>query len=193
MPHRRSAMKTCCAALVVVLSLVARTDAGTYFIEAESFQSTGGWRVIGERSARECSGLAALDGATGKADGTASTTVAVKDAGKYRIWVRYSSPPSRRGPFRVTASAGERQLGGETFDLEAEGRSARDTFVWGHFTTELPEGDVTLTLSKHENKNAGALARHVDCLLLTQDEELVPNHLHFGAQTFLRITLGEGL
>jgi hypothetical protein len=182
-----------CAAFFGILASAATAQAGTYFIEAESFQSTGGWRVIGERSARECSGLAALDGATGKADGTASTTVAVKDAGKYRIWVRYSSPPSRRGPFRVTASAGARQLGGETFDLEAEGRSARDTFVWGHFAAELPEGDVTLTLSKHENKNAGALARHVDCLLLTQDEGLVPNHLHFGAQTFLRITLGEGL
>jgi hypothetical protein len=184
-------MRICCAA-VIALSLAARVDAGTYLIEAESFATDGGWRVIEGRAARECSGLAALDGAVGKADGTARATVAVKDAGRYRIWVRYSSPPSRRGPFRVSVAAGARQLGGETFDLEFDGRNSRDTFVWQHFTAELPEGEVTLTLAKHENKNAGTLARHIDCLLLTQDEELVPNHLHFGAQTFLRVTFLEG-
>jgi len=180
------------AAFVGILVSAATAQAGTYFVEAESFQTDGGWRVIEGRAARECSGLAALDGAVGKPDGTASTTVAVKDAGRYRIWVRYSSPPTRRGPFRVSAAAGARQLGSETFDLEAEGRGARDTFVWQSFTVELPEGEVTLTLAKHENKNAGTLARHVDCLLLTQDESLVPNHLHFGAQTFLRVTLEAG-
>jgi len=182
-----------CAVLVSIFISAATAQAGTYFIEAESFQTTGGWKVLQGQPAREASGLAALDGATGKSDGTASTTVAVKDAGKYKIWVRYSSVPNRRGPFRVTVTAGSREPASELFDAEFEGRSARDTSVWRSFTAELPEGDVTLTLSKHENKNAPAPARHVDCLLLTQDESLVPNHLHFGAQTFVRITLGEGL
>ena len=66
---------------------------------------------------------------------------------------------SRRGPFRLSATAGARQLGSETFDLEAEGRSARDTFVWRHFTAELPEGEVTFTLAKHDRRVTHALTR----------------------------------
>jgi hypothetical protein len=32
----------------------------------------------------------------------------------------------------------------------------------------------------------------IDCLLLTMDDKLVPNHLQYGAQTYVRVTLGEG-
>jgi hypothetical protein len=32
----------------------------------------------------------------------------------------------------------------------------------------------------------------VDCVLLTMDEKLVPNHLNYGAQTFVRVTFGDG-
>ena len=60
------------------------------------------------------------------------------------------------------------------------------------FEADLPEGEVTLKLSKHENKNSAGPSRQVDCLLLTMDPKLVPNHLHYGAQTFVRVTLGEG-
>ena len=34
--------------------------------------------------------------------------------------------------------------------------------------------------------------RHVDCLLLTTDTQLVPSHLPYGPQTFVRVTMGEG-
>jgi len=52
-------------------------------------------------------------------------------------------------------------------------------------------GEVTLSLSKHEQKNCIGYVRHVDCLLLTTDEKLVPDHMPFGTQTLMRVTLDE--
>ncbi|MEI6130845.1 MAG: hypothetical protein WCR59_12320, partial [Planctomycetota bacterium] len=84
-----------------------------------------------------------------------------------------------------------REVGGEVFDTAPTGKNTRDPEVWSSFDVVLPQGQVTLTLSKHENKNSSGTSRLVDCLLLTMDEDLVPNHLHFGAQTFVRVTLGD--
>jgi beta-galactosidase GanA len=167
-------------------------EAGEVFVEAENFKSAGGWVAQTGPGLREASGLAVLNGATGAKDGVATTTVGIKDAGHYRIWVRYSSHPKWRGPFHVTALSGKRVLGDGLFDAEFEGESARDAETWRSFEADLPEGEVTLRLSKHENKNAGGIARQVDCLLLTMDDRLVPNHLNYGAQTFMRVTLGDG-
>ncbi len=177
-------------AVVALLAGLAR--AGEVFIEAESFKSSGGWVVESGPSAKQASGVATLNGSGGAKDGVATTTVNIKDAGHYRVWVRYSSHPKYRGPFHVTVLAGERMLGAALFDIEFAGDRTKPVEVWKSFGVDLPEGDVTLRLSKHENKNASALARQVDCLLLTMDEKLVPNHLHYGAQTFVRVTLGEG-
>jgi len=166
--------------------------ASEIFVEAETFRSSGGWVVESGPGAREASGLAVLNGAGGAKDGVAAATVSIKDAGHYRVWVRYRSHPTWRGPFHVAALSGDRVLGEGLFDAEFEGKSSRDAQTWRSFEAELPEGEVTLRFSKHENKNAGGLARRVDCLLLTMDEKLVPNHLNYGAQTYVRVTLGEG-
>jgi hypothetical protein len=175
------------SSLCFVLAAVAQ--GGEYFIEAESFQSDGGWSVT--NNAKRASNLAMLGGATGKKDGVATTVVNVKDAGPYHVWVRYASTPRWRGPFRLSVFAGDRELGGAVFDNHFEGKSSRDPEVWKSFDVELSEGPVTLRLSKHENQNSPGLSRLVDCVLLTMDDKLVPNHLHFGAQTFVRFTLGD--
>lgn len=185
-------MRACCSIAALSLFVASTASAGTYFVEAESFKSSGGWQVVTGREAREASGLAELSGASGDRAGVAAATVSVKDAGQYRIWVRYASHPKYRGPFRVTALAGERELASGLFDAEFEGRNARDQQTWKSFTAELPEGEVTLRLSKHENQNSSGLARHVDCVLLTMDDDLVPNHLYYGAQTYARVTIGPG-
>ncbi len=180
------------SAFLVVASVTVASQAGEVFIEAENFKSSGGWEKISGGIARTASGTAMLNGAGGAKDGVATATVSIKDAGHYRIWVRYSSHPKWRGPFHVTALAGERVLGDGLFDSVFEGKSARDTEIWSSFEAELPEGEVTLRLGKHESKNASGPARLVDCLLLTMDDKLVPNHLNYGAQTFVRVTFGEG-
>src|SRR4051812_43365349 len=178
--------------LPLLLSSVSLARASEVFIEAESFKSSGGWEVRSGPEARSASGTAMLHGGTGAKDGVATATVSIKDAGHYRIWVRYSSHPKWRGPFHVSALAGGRVLGDGLFDAAFEGKTARDTETWRSFEAELPEGEVILKLSKHENQNAGGLARMVDCLLLTMDDKLVPNHLKYGTQTYVRVTLGEG-
>ena len=185
-------MSATCALLVALHLTIAAARAGEVFLEAESFKSPGGWEVVTGPAARTASGVAVLGGAGGAKDGIATATVQIKDAGHYRIWVRYSSHPKWRGPFRVTARAGEREMGSGLFDAEFEGKTARDTETWKSFEADLPEGEVTLQLGKHENKNCSAVARLVDCLLLTMDGKLAPNHLHYGAQTFVRVTLGDG-
>lgn len=165
--------------------------AASAFIEAEAFTATGGWEVVTGDRARMASGLAMLDGSRARRDGVATGTVTIKDAGHYHIWVRYMSHPKWRGPFEVAAVAGGRELGSGKFDLTFEGKSARDLGTWKFFEAVLPEGEVTLRLKKLDQGASGP-ARLVDCFLLTMDRHEVPNHLHYGAQTFVRVTLGEG-
>src|SRR5690606_12084328 len=118
---------------------------------------------------------------------SASTTFSIKDSGKYKIWVRYASHPERRGAFRVDAKVEGRDVGSGLFDDSFEGKGTRASDVWKSFDATLPEGEVTLVVSKHEDGTAS-----VDCLLLTMEEDLVPNHLEFNAQTFVRVTVGSG-
>jgi hypothetical protein len=184
-----NSLQLCIWFLFVLLSSLR---AGEVFIEAESFQSAGGWQAVSGPAARLASGTAALSGASGPGDGVATATVSIKDAGRYHLWVRYSAHAQYRGPFRVTARAGDRELGSALFDAEFDAKSTRDPIVWQSFAADLPEGEITLRLSKHENKNCSAITRLIDCLLLTMDDKLVPNHLHYGAQTWVRVTLGEG-
>jgi hypothetical protein len=184
-------MKSALVGALLAAFCIATGRASEIFLEAESFQSEAGWEIVDGPLARAASGVAMIGGATGDARGTAKRSVSIKDAGRYRAWVRYASHPKWRGPFRVTATAAGREVGGAVFDAEFAGKSARDTATWGSFEVDLPEGEVLLTLSKHENKNCSALARLVDCLLLTMDTQLVPNHLRYGAQTFVRVAIGE--
>ena len=66
-------------------------------------------------------------------------------------------------------------------------------YTWQSLDAELPAGDVTLSLSKHEQKNCVGYVRHVDCLLLTTDQKLVPDHLPYGPQTLRARHDGRGL
>lgn len=170
----------------------ASVMAGEVFIEAENFISADGWTKVDGPAAKQASGLAVLGGAGGKADGVATATVSIKDAGNHHIWVRHSTHPEYRGPFHVTVLSGDRVLGEALFDSEVEGRGTRYEQTWKSFEAILPEGEITLRLGKHESQNCSAVTRMVDCLLLTMDDRLVPNHLNYGAQTFVRVKLGEG-
>jgi len=180
-----------CACAAAVFLANARAD--TVFIEAEAFTpSSAGWKVVTGPSQRQTSGLAALNGSSGPRDAVATTTVTLKEAGYYRVWVRFASYERWRGPFRVAVLQGGRELGGEVFDTAPAAKSKRDHSVWKSFEADLPAGEVTLKLSKHQNQNCSGYARSVDCLLLTTDAKLVPNHLRYGTQTYLRVTIGDG-
>jgi hypothetical protein len=184
-------MKYFIAMLLLVAGWSAPAFASTVFVEGETFKSDGGWQVVSGPETRSASGLAALSGSQGAPDGIATATVSIKDAGHYRVWVRYTSHPTRRAPFHVTALSNGREFGDGIFDASFEGKSARNQETWKYFEADLPEGDVTLRLSKHDRKNSDSGTRLVDCLLLTMDDKLVPNHLDFGAQTYVRVRLGD--
>jgi hypothetical protein len=184
-------MKYVIAMLLLVAGWSAPAFASTVFVEAETFKSDHGWQVVSGPETRSASGLAALSGSQGAADGIATAAVSIKDAGHYRIWVRYTSHPTRRAPFHVTALSGSKELGDGLFDAAFEGKSTRNQETWKYFEADLPEGDVTLRLSKHERKNSDSGTRLVDCLLLTMDDKLVPSHLDYGAQTYVRVRLGD--
>src|SRR4051812_10997277 len=129
----------CAVLLTWTLSTVAGR-AGSAFIEAETFTTTGGWQVATGDRAKAASGLALLDGSRARRDGVATGTVTLKDAGRYFIWVRYQCHPKYRGPFQVTALAGGRELGSGTFDRTFEGKGPRVQGVWKSFEAVLPEG-----------------------------------------------------
>src|SRR4051812_42107919 len=88
--------------LLASLTAASAARAGVGFAEARAFASWGGWAVVEGPAGRRASGLAMLGGAGGVANGVATKVVTIKDAGHYRIWVRYTSHPRWRGPFRVT-------------------------------------------------------------------------------------------
>lgn len=175
--------------LLLFFALSLPALAGEYFLEAESFR---GWNPVDGPAARTASGMKMLSGAAGDVRGAATATVQVKDPGRYHVWVRYSSHPKWRGPFHLSVLAGDRVLADGLFDEAFEGRTATNHMIWRSFEADLPAGDLTLRLSKHENTNSSGLSRMVDCVLLTMDPTAVPNHLNYGAQTYVRVTLGEG-
>ncbi len=178
---------------VGLLPFLAAARADTVFIEAETMQpSSSGWVATSNDQTRRASRTKTLWGADGAGDAVAKKTVRVSEAGRYRVWVRYMQVGAWRGPFQLAISAGEKQLAAKTFDLEVQPGVADWEYTWQSFEADLPAGEVTLSLAKHEQKNCVGYVRHVDCVLLTSDHKLVPDHLPFGPQTLVRVTMGEG-
>lgn len=164
--------------------------AETIFVEAESFTpSSPGWRAVTTPEIARASRVKTMWGADGPGDAAATKTLTLREAGRYRVWVRWLQVSAWRGPFRVAVSAGGREIAAYVFDQQTLAGVEDWDFAWQFFPAELPAGEVTLTLSKHERKNCVGYVRHVDCLLLTTDEKLKPSHVPYGPQTLLRVTL----
>ena len=179
--------------LLAVLLLPRLLMAETHFVEAETFTpSADGWKAVGANEVRRASRAKTMWGADGSGDAIATKSVTIQQAGKFNIWVRWMQVSAWRGPFRVSVSAAGREVAAKTFDLEVRPGVADWDFAWQSFEAQLPAGEVLLTLTKHEQKNCVGYVRQVDCLLLTTDQELKPNHVSFGPQTFLRVTVGDG-
>lgn len=182
-----------------VLGLAPAARAATFFVEGETFQVTGdGWRTdaaVGGEEERYCqppaSGMRALRGATGAGDSTASTTLTLPAAGVYRLHVRYFLAPER-GPFHVDVLQQGQVIAGKDFDVEKRADVEVWNYVWDALDARLAAGETVVRVSKYRQQNCSTLARWVDCIELTDDTMLVPDHLKYGPQTWLRITLDEG-
>lgn len=178
----------CCLFIFAITSGIARAE--TVFIEAETFQpSSPGWQpTSGEQRASRAQ---TLWGADGPGDAIATRTVTLSEAGAYRVWVRYLHVGAWRGPFALSISAAGNEIAKKGFDLEPAAGVTDWTYSWQSLKADLPAGEITLSLAKHEQKNCVGYVRRVDCLLLSTDEQLVPDHLPYGPQTFVRVTFGE--
>jgi len=177
---------------VFVLFLASAVSAETVCLEAEAFRpSSEGWTVSTNRQARRASRASTLHGAAGPKNATASKPLTIRQPGRYRIWVRHIQVDRWRGPFRLAVVRNGKELAAKDFDLDFDENVESWHYRWDHFEADLPAGPITLTLSKHQNKNCVGYVRHVDCVLLTTDAKLVPNHLDYGPQTYVRATLGD--
>lgn len=182
-----------CYLLVLALLLSNSNAAEVHFLEAESFApSSQGWKVSSASEVRRASRATTMWGADGPVDSVATKTVTIKRSGKFRIWVRWMQVAAWRGPFQVGVNEAGKEVAAKVFDLEATPGVPDWDFVWQAFEADLSAGEVLLTLAKFEQKNCVGYVRQVDCLVVTDDLQLQPDHVTFGPQTYLRITLGHG-
>jgi hypothetical protein len=173
-------------------TFAAIASAQTLFVEAESFTpSSDGWKINKNAQTRGASNATALNGAAGDANSTAETQLRIPKDGDYRLWVRHNYHSNWRGPFRLTVTQEARRTGEKGFDLDVRPEVSDWHYVWDSLDVTLSAGDCQLTLSKQENKNCSGYVRNVDCFLVTTDKELVPDHLPYGPQTWLRVTLDD--
>jgi hypothetical protein len=176
----------------LLLAFASRLPAETIFLEAETFTpSSDGWRVCRNFQTARASRTATLHGDAGDPRGTASHAVNLRQAGRYRIWVRYQQVAAWRGAFRLAAVIGDREIAGQDFDVAPDAGTPDWHYLWKSFDADLPAGTITLRLSKYKNEPCSAYVRHVDCILLTTDKDLVPDHVPYGPQTYVRVTLGD--
>lgn len=195
--HKKLSPKTCSFFLLASFSFTAGNafcQPSPIFLEAENFQLQGdGWQVAKNSQTRRASLAVALNGSNGKADSTATQTVTIPNAGKWRIWVRYMVNNNiRNGAFDVDVTQGDQVTATKTFDLTPTPSVDAWDYHWDFLDVDLAAGAHQLRLRKHQNKNASGLVRNVDSFLLTQDLAYKPNHLEFGPQVWMRVTLGEG-
>ncbi|MCC7419365.1 MAG: hypothetical protein IT428_03695 [Planctomycetaceae bacterium] len=153
--------------------------------------SSEGWKATQNEQTRRASRAKTMWGADGAGDAVATKSVSIGAAGTYRVWVRYMQVAAWRGPFGVSVTAREKTVATRVFDREVIPGVNDWNYTWQSFDAEIPDGDVTLTLAKHEQKNCVGYVRHVDCLLLTNDLKLVPDHLSYGPQTLVRVMVSE--
>jgi len=175
---------------LAITLVVGSLQAETIFIEAEHFDvpETGGWTTNANRTA---SSLGVLHGASGNKTSMAQKTVTLKAGGLYRIWVRYLYVNTKRGPFDLNVLSGGDSLAQHSFDVEAIPEAPNWDCIWKYFDAELSAGEITLKFSKHDQKNCSGYTRKIDCILLTTDLKITPDHRDFGPQTYVRVTIGD--
>ena len=187
-----SKIKYSCLLLLLLSFLFGNlASAEEIFIEAETFDVSGdGWQVVKGGGAKKASMATSLWGATGSNNSIANKQISITKAGDYRLWVRYIQFINYRGPFTVAVYKNNNKLAEKHFDLAAKDGINND-FLWEYFDLELPVGEITLKLNKYNNQKCPTYTRHVDCFLLTTDKELIPDHIKYGPQTYMRVTLSD--
>jgi hypothetical protein len=174
--------------LIAFLSLaLGAAHADTILVEAEQFSNKGGWQVDTQFIESMGSPYLIAHG-LGKPVADASTTVEIKDAGNYRIWVRSLDWTKRLG----------RPPGAGAFELQVNGRkSGEDLGVGPETWTWQPAGESNLTAGEATLalRDLTGFNGRVDAILLSSDPGFTPpekNHVTDRAQWKFRGAPGNG-
>ncbi|MBM4050758.1 MAG: hypothetical protein FJ279_37155, partial [Planctomycetes bacterium] len=109
--------------------------------------------------------------------------------GPYVLWVRYLSWRPYRETISVAVSQGERQRADAALNaariVPTEYKSDDfGFFVWERVAVELAAGPVTVALANPDKRGW-----HLDCLVLTNDADCVPDTRDFAPPLYLRFTV----
>lgn len=148
------------------LAFHGQTVASDVFIEAESFEDAGGWK-LDTQFIEEMGSPYLLAHGLGTPVEDATKTFNVEQAGTYKIWVRTKD---------WTARWGTKQSPGR-FQLHIDGKPAEQTFGTEGKQWTWQQGD-TIDLDAGEHKitlhDLTGFDGRCDCILLTQDMKLAP-------------------
>ena len=179
---RLCAIPAALCALTLSLASPAPARGAAVLVEAESFADRGGW-IVDQQSMDQMGSPYLMAHGMGRPVADARTTVAIPEAGTYRVWVRtrewsgYGDRSRTPGRFRVLINDGA---------LEPEFGD------WGHLwhwhdggAVALPAGDATVTLRDLTGFNG-----RCDALYFTTDQEFTPPNVDPDMETFRRQALG---
>jgi hypothetical protein len=183
----------------------AQPPADAMLVEAETMQCDGAaWEPATYRQFsnwsmyRYPSGLAWLTGAETGEGGAATTTVDIRRAASYRIWVRNLDAP--QAPFALAViqdgkivAEGEfsekTERAPEKEDAEAGWASGPMLFAWWHVDAALNAGPCTLQLTRAQ-PSAGGASPVVDCIAFTTDLGYTPRIRDFQKPLYIRLVMG---
>ena len=147
--------------LVVIFSATALAE--TIFVEAESFREKGGW-VVDQQFMDQMGSPFLLAHGMGEPVKDATTTITVKQAGQFRVFVRTRDWVAPHGPGRFNLLIDNRPL-----DTKF-GANIGDRWTWqagGDVT--LGQGSVTLALH-----DLSGFDGRCDAIVLTDDKDFAP-------------------
>ncbi|MEO1614881.1 MAG: FAD-dependent oxidoreductase [Planctomycetota bacterium] len=154
------------AALAFVLSAATPTPAADVFLEAESFETTGGWK-IDTQFIQQMGSPYLLAHGLGKPVADALTEVEIPEDGEYNVWVRTFDwvarwdAPGAPGKFEV-------EIGGNALETTFGTQGAAWSWHSGG-SVKLSKGPTSVRL-----KDLTGFNGRCDCLYLTTDADAKP-------------------
>lgn len=170
------------AVILSIFAGLAAGDTSMVFIEAESFESTGGW-VLNQQSMDIMGSPYLMAHGLGVPVADARTMVRLPGPGLYRVWVRTRDWAA---PWNAPESPGRFQLLLDGKALEPVfGTEGADWHWQNGGETDIPQAQISLALH-----DLTGFEGRCDALLLTQDLDFIPPAEKQALADFRRRALG---
>lgn len=141
------------------------------------------------------SGAKWLEGQPSTTGGSASTTVTIRKAGTYRVWIRNQDLPS--SPFKVAVIQNEKTVGEDEYNDKTQRAVEEENakldpvykpflFTWWHVDAKLDAGPCVLRLSRAKDAVGQC---NIDCFAFTTDQNYTPRVIDFVAPLYLRVVV----